>query len=88
LINLSNTQAKAKVLLGIIAGENGRLTQSNDHFKGALRIYPELAEAYFGLSINALQNEEIGKAQDYYQEALRKGLAANPAHAKKLGVPH
>jgi len=87
-LDLDPIQEKANYYLGVIAGNSGKIDQAEDYFKKAIRINPELAEAYMALSINCLMKEETEAAQDYYQEALEKGMKPLPSHAKRLGLPH
>ena len=83
-LELDPTLDKAAYYLGVIAGKANKLKEAQTHFDRAIRINPDLSEAYFAKSINYTIKGNMAKAQEYYQKALEKGYPADANHAKKI----
>ncbi len=71
------SNAKAHNYIGVIASLKGWGTRAETEFKKAVTLDPNLAEAYFNLSVLYSTREEPSKtlAKEYYHKALHNGAS-------------
>ena len=76
-VNLDDSNAKAHVFLGNVAGREERDDDAEAHFRTAIEIDPTLSDPYYNLAVIYLRKGLKDEALKLYQEALRRGADPN-----------
>ena len=85
-VEKDTSNARAHHYLGIISNMMSNRPRAEVEFKRALAIDPNYGDAYFNLAVlYATANPpDLDKARENYQNALRRGIGADPALEKLL----
>src|SRR5216117_636995 len=66
--------------LGLALARQRKLTEAIEHFKTALRIQPDYADAHINLGIALAQQGKLAEASEHYQQALHSKPDSADAH--------
>lgn len=85
-VEKDSKNARAHHYLGIISNMMSNRPRAEVEFKRAIAIDPNYGDAYFNLAVlYATSNPpDLDKARENYQNALRRGISADPALEKLL----
>lgn len=88
-IGHSPSNARAHHYLGIIENKQGRRELAETEFKKALAIDPDYGDAHFNLAVLYATSDppKWDLAKQHYQDALSRGIKADPALEKLLNQP-
>jgi tetratricopeptide (TPR) repeat protein len=83
-VELAPNDAKSQTLLAEIRYRQGKTGEAESHYKAAITADPMPSEPYFNLAMLCANSKRMELARDYYNQALERGAAPDPALEKRL----